>query len=493
MVHCLIRHHESYKAAEAQQLRQELAETKAQGDRLREDCAALRARRKMAQEGSQMGQGGPRFCQFEQLPAKLDYSKPVSNLLGGGKSKKCPSDAVDNPFLGALTELVKQFEPDAFTKPVKKQPSKNKPTLREALAKVLAKPSSGRSLLDKLKSIIRGAEGGHYADEGPSPKPSRKAAPETKGTIEEKGQQQPKKSILKQPKLPVEALTEKASNVQALSDCHLRSADCPKATIMRAQPVLSKLHILPTGGLKRTSGAVWALAAYVSGAPAVVDGVLAKSGASHVSKLAKHKVTDESLHGLGDAGTMSPCSSPLHGWAIVEAGGAGACGYRALIAASIFDSKLGAKLNKEDVFMQAASLRVATAQHFRKCEGRFRPSWSIDPPNLDHSGASWEEYVAKQGRFQFHTEDDVTKYPEGAIMRQFTDAGLPEHQEPASSSSSNPRLVEDLGREVMALEAEKSALADRLTQLHLEAESREVCHGPFVQNEAAQQRVAQMQ
>lgn len=39
-----------------------------------------------------------------------------------------------------------------------------------------------------------------------------------------------------------------------------------------------------------------------------------------------------------------------------------------------FDSKLDAKLNKEDVYKQATSLRAATVQHSRKCEARFRPS-----------------------------------------------------------------------------------------------------------------------
>lgn len=87
----------------------------------------------------------------------------------------------------------------------------------------------------------------------------------------------------------------------------------------------------------------------------------------------------------------------------------------------------------------------------------------------------------------------------GIIADIFADqnkATVEQRQEPASSSSSsNPRLVENLGRQVMKLEAEKSALALRLTQVHLKAEAEKSALAAQLSglSQAAQKSLGQMQ
>ena len=98
---------------------------------------------------------------------------------------------------------------------------------------------------------------------------------------------------------------------------------------------------------------------------------------------------------FGETMVCDDVSCPLNKWQLVEAGGEGACGYRSLVAASILDSKVDAALTKDEVFKQAVSLRVATAQHFKKNEGRFKSSWAFDAANASHTGHSWEEYLNK--------------------------------------------------------------------------------------------------
>lgn len=72
---------------------------------------------------------------------------------------------------------------------------------------------------------------------------------------------------------------------------------------------------------------------------------------------------------------------------------------------------------------------------------------------------------------------------------------IPERSEPSSSAESRARLVEHLGRKVMTLEAEKSAIAGRLTQVHLQAEAEKSALAAQMAglNQAAQQRLCQVQ
>ena len=81
----------------------------------------------------------------------------ATQLLGGGKKKKSGAHAVANsdPLLGALTELLEKFE----TKRLQHPKRNAKPSWRDALAKVLDRPTSGRGLLNKLKSLVRAEEG----------------------------------------------------------------------------------------------------------------------------------------------------------------------------------------------------------------------------------------------------------------------------------------------------------------------------------------------
>ena len=63
-------------------------------------------------------------------------------------------------MLTGLKELLTQHQE---VKGASKSGGKHKQTLREAVAQVLGRKASGRSLLDKLRSIVRAAEGGHLA------------------------------------------------------------------------------------------------------------------------------------------------------------------------------------------------------------------------------------------------------------------------------------------------------------------------------------------
>ena len=108
---------------------------------------------------------------------------------------------------------------------------------------------------------------------------------------------------------------------------------------------------------------------------------------------------------FGETTVCDDVSCPLNKWQLVEAGGEGACGYRSLVAASILDSKVDAALTKDEVFKQAVSLRVATAQHFKKNEGRFKSSWAFDAANASHTGHSWEEYLNKVEEPDFYMDE----------------------------------------------------------------------------------------
>ena len=182
--------------------------------------------------------GSPPFLLIGQLHR---FENQAAQLLGGGKGggKKKKTGVHPDPLLGALTELLQKFE----TKSPPQDPKQNaKPSLRDALAKVLDRPNSGRGLLNKLKSLVRAAEGGHLTVEVTNSSqtkqhendvPKDKAAP--------KGQ--PTKSSLKsaKPSGPSLNLTEKASDFAPLADFHLRSEDWPQAAVLQSQAVLTKL------------------------------------------------------------------------------------------------------------------------------------------------------------------------------------------------------------------------------------------------------------
>ena len=96
----------------------------------------------------------------------------------------------------------------------------------------------------------------------------------------------------------------------------------------------------------------------------------------------KHRSTDK----FGAEEIIEDPSCPLAGWSVVEAGGTGACGYKALIASLFFASKFDMILQEGTVSKDAGSLRVKTAQLLAKEARRFATSWARDEDNLEHSG-----------------------------------------------------------------------------------------------------------
>ena len=699
---------------------------------------------------------------YEVAPVSSCLENAATQFLGGGRRKK---GTTTDPLLLALTEVLHKFE---HANPANKEREQagGKQSLRDALAKAVARPTSGRDLLNKLKSIIRAAEGGHLFLDGqntvsrhrlPSDKslnPPADSSPDVPAPCVGPGQPAVK-SILKPAMTKASALlTERASDVNPLADCQLRSEDWPRALVMRAPAVLAKLRrgevpaakpvacimseaeaeecmaywlqhklsslaaasltcvvgdrlpsvvawaapskegvavssqwlsflrgdrtsvqtvrllklgadtaprnplvkqpegakipqkkdvetvrltvfskytaeklssqfadallkkIWPTGARSASNFANWrleknqagetvALTSYVAGSKAVVDGLLAKSGSTplFVSRLAKDKIDDAKVHpfwvpralgmsdceylesarqarveakcvtglmhrlgGGKDLGFMRPVidvdpqrmppffwhafapsfwtaedllaflestgweapevlgqagkawrfkaskrpaketsfiydlqpdgmlkivpqprkveaprhlgksvgrprapwesatskeqsakpmqvdegpeakdagqpsakrakvaplafgeqlsvtdeSCPLHSWHVVEAGGEGACGYRALIAASIFDAKADSVLNQQDVFKQAASLRVATARHIRQHPSRFEPSWGVDPAKIEHTGESWTEYLDKLEDPSFYMDEIQLRAVAEKLKRKVT-------------------------------------------------------------------------
>ena len=104
---------------------------------------------------------------------------------------------------------------------------------------------------------------------------------------------------------------------------------------------------------------------------------------------------------FGSEEEITDPSCPLVGWKVVEAGGEGACGYKALAAALYFAGKYDIRLDEDSVTKDARSLRVKAVQHLSKEARKFQSSWGADPLALEHTGKTWEEYLEKAAESTF--------------------------------------------------------------------------------------------